>query len=192
MSVIGDFADEQGVALPASYLTFQTIDPTVVVVTATGQLTAVAEGSTVLIASTVMGIQAATLLNVDDPEVDDPHGEAWPRRLSAGHGLDRQRDPAASVLSWTSRWTSPPALRALCILPATPTWRRSSADGLVTAVGLGVATVTVIADNQEEVIPVQVDGTGRAANDRADSGVVQGSGRRPAADRPRHPHRARQ
>src|SRR5262249_39578953 len=40
MQVIGDFADETGVALPASYLTFTTFDPALAAVSADGTLRA--------------------------------------------------------------------------------------------------------------------------------------------------------
>ena len=111
MSVIGDFADQQDVALPSSYLTFQTADPALADVTATGQ-PAVAPGNTALVVSS-HGIQAATVVDIDDPN-------ALCRRITADskltHKLSRSPIPAVCSnsmlnLSRTNPWTLPSARR---------------------------------------------------------------------------------
>jgi hypothetical protein len=174
MLVTGDFADQQGVPLPASYLTFQTMDPTVATVTSTGQISAVGLGSTVLIISS-HGIQAATVLNVDDPTADDPpeyYGlEVYPQGIAMPVGgtrqlqveLDQQVDVTAGSTG-TLYFTSNPNVVQV------------SADGLVTTLGVGTATVTVIAANQEEVVPVQVESPPPGPRTIGTAGgVVQGS-----------------
>src|SRR5262249_32484058 len=64
--LVGDFPDQQEVALPSSYVTFETTDPTVATVSASGLLNAVANGTAVLLASS-HGIQAATAVLVGTP-----------------------------------------------------------------------------------------------------------------------------
>ncbi len=49
IGLVGDFADATGVPLPASYVTLQSSNPAVFTVSATGQITAVANGTGVLI-----------------------------------------------------------------------------------------------------------------------------------------------
>ena len=69
VKVRGDFADEEDVFLPASYVAMHAVDPSVASVDAGGKLTAIREGSTILLVSS-RGIQAATVVNVVDAEND--------------------------------------------------------------------------------------------------------------------------
>ncbi|MBL8485136.1 MAG: putative Ig domain-containing protein, partial [Rhodocyclaceae bacterium] len=66
VSVIGDFADQQGVVLPASYLNFASSDSSVASVDATGLLHATHNGSTILTVNS-QGVQAATAVSVGVP-----------------------------------------------------------------------------------------------------------------------------
>src|SRR5262249_35554341 len=61
--VTGDFADQQDVALPSSYLTFQMTNSSVASVASNGQLHGLSTGTTVLLVSS-HGIQAATAVTV--------------------------------------------------------------------------------------------------------------------------------
>src|SRR5262249_39694856 len=65
VTVLGDFGDQTGVVLPASYLTYQVVDPAVAGIVS-GQLQALANGTTVLLVSS-HGIQAATAVRVGFP-----------------------------------------------------------------------------------------------------------------------------
>ncbi len=157
MAVTGDFADQSGVALPASYVSFQTLDPTVAVVTATGQLTAVAPGSTALIVSS-HGLQAATVVDVDAPNAFVPPDytglQVSPPALTlADSGGTQQLTVLLSNSDETAYLT--PGSTGTRYFTSNPSVVAVSADGLVSAVGDGTATVTVIADGQEAVIPVQ-------------------------------------
>jgi hypothetical protein len=51
MVMVGDFADQKDVVLPSSYVSFQITDPSVALISATGQLVGLAQGTTVLLAS---------------------------------------------------------------------------------------------------------------------------------------------
>ena len=63
IQMIGDFADEVGVLLPASYVTLEILDESLATVSAQGTLSAVGEGNTVLIA-TRGDLLAATVISV--------------------------------------------------------------------------------------------------------------------------------
>src|SRR5262245_23463113 len=67
MIVVGDFADQKGVPLPAAYLSFQSVDPSVASISATGRLTGLAEGTTILLVSS-HGVLAATAVSVGVPQ----------------------------------------------------------------------------------------------------------------------------
>ena len=66
LTVIGDFADEQDVVLPASYLTFDSSTATSLSVSLAGRITALTDGYGILSASS-HGIQAATSFTVGFP-----------------------------------------------------------------------------------------------------------------------------
>ena len=67
LSVVADFMDQEDVVLPASYLTFQSTDPSVATVDDNGQVVGVGIGNSVLVVSS-HGIQTVTVVNVADPE----------------------------------------------------------------------------------------------------------------------------
>ncbi len=171
MSVTGDFADQQDVPLPASYVTFQTVDPTIAAVAATGQLTGIAEGYTALVVSS-HGIFAATVVEVDDPNDPSPPEYSGltvsPQAMTlADNGGMQQLDcfelnDDGSVDDLTASSTG------TLYYVSNPNVVTVSADGLISAVGDGSASVTVITDGQEALST----GPGRAcANQPADSRV---------------------
>ena len=177
MSVIGDFADEQDVALPSSYLTFQTADPTVAVVTTTGQLLAVAPGNTALVVSS-HGIQAATVVDIDDPNAlvsPDYSGlEVAPQAITLADNGGMQQLNVELVQDQSLDFAA--GATGTLYYSSNPTVVTASPDGLVTAVGDGTATVTVIAYGQQVVIPVQVVAAQSGPQTiGAGGGVVSGS-----------------
>ncbi len=158
VTVVGDFADENGAVLPSSYLTFQTLDLSVATISAGGQLHAVADGTTVLLVSS-HGIQAATAVSVgtstDQTQqllvklgLDD-----YPQALSlAAHVGSRQLKidvggeiDLTSASTGTEYFVSNPN-----VVTVTP-------DGLVNAGNVGIAQITVINGPAEQVIPVEVE-----------------------------------
>jgi len=175
--VIGDFADEKGIALPASYVSFQTTDATVAVVSPAGSVSAQTNGTAVLLAFS-HGIQAATAIRVGTPTdltsqllaqvglTADPQAVS----LAAGVGtrqldisLDHEIDLTAASTG-TVYYISNPAVVGV------------SPDGMITAGAPGFATVTAINGPAEKVIPVKVEPpeVGPAVLGPG-GGVVQGS-----------------
>lgn len=174
--VLGDFADQEDVLLPASYLTFVSTVPSVAPVASNGQVTAVTNGSSVVVASHGT-IQAATAVSVGIPtEVNQqllmvlglnvyPEAPSLPssrgtRQLSAS--LRGEIDLSAAP--GTSYYVTNPAIATV------------GTGGMITARGVGSTTVTVIHGPVEKVLPLQVVAAqaGPASLD-ALGGVVQGA-----------------
>jgi hypothetical protein len=176
LALTGDFTDQKGVALPASYLTFQTTDPTVASVSAGGELSALADGITVLLAGS-HGIQAATALTVGFPQDQTQQDlyvvglDTYPQALALAPDVTRQmkitlqgQTDLAAASAGTRYFVSNPA-----VLSVTP-------DGLVTGLAPGVATLTVIDGPAETVVPVEVQAPRPSgASLGAGGGVVQGA-----------------
>jgi YD repeat-containing protein len=155
--VVGEFADGFTSVLPASYYTLQTNSPAIASVTASGQLTAVADGATVLTVSS-HGIEAATAVTVGVPT--DPTQQSlyalgldvYPAAVSLPSiggvrqidvSLDEQVD-LSTAASGTSYYVSNPNVISV------------TADGLVTSVAPGDATVTVINGSAQSIVHVHV------------------------------------
>ena len=157
-TVIGDFADEQGVVLPSSYLTFQILDPSVATVSTRGQLSAIADGTTVLLASS-HGLLAATAVSVGTAAdrtqqllvklgLDD-----YPQALTlAAYAGSRQLkiDLAGEIDMTTASTGTKYFVSDSSVITVT-------ADGLVLAGNEGIAQITVINGPSEKVIPVKVE-----------------------------------
>ncbi len=177
MSVTGDFADQKGVALPTSYVSFQMADPTVATVSSSSQITAVAEGSTELVVSS-HGILAATVVDVADP--NDPVPPDYSGLTVSPQAITLADDGGTQQLDVEVIQGEPLDLtggfNGTVYYTSNSHVATVSADGLVAAVGDGTATITVITDGQEVVIPVQVKAPqpGPQAVD-ASGGVVQAS-----------------
>ncbi|MDH5669840.1 MAG: Ig-like domain-containing protein, partial [Nitrospira sp.] len=185
LELIGDFTDEQDVALPASYLTFGLTNlspqPSVLgpgaVIEATGVLTGVIDGTTgIVTASTAHGpngavIQAATAFSIGLPTDQTQQFlyalglDVFPGAVSLATGTDPLLPGAVPVA---------PGQRQILVdladvidLTAGTTGTRYfvsnpdvvtvSADGLITANQAGEAVVTVINGPAETLIPVKVD-----------------------------------
>ncbi len=160
-NVFGDFADQQGVFLPSSYLTFQSTDLTVASVSSSGLLHAVNNGSTALVVAS-HGVQAATAVTVGIPE--SLLGQylyalglnAYPGAvtLSSKDGSRQMQVFAEADTTLSMDLTAAAAgTRYFLNHPGVVT---VSADGLITAVAEGNATLTVINGAAESLLPVRV------------------------------------
>ena len=155
--VIGDFADQAGVVLPSSYLQFVSTSPAAATITASGLVRALGNGSAALVVSS-HGIQAATVVTVGVPilrqdqllyvEGLDVAPEAFTLSSQAGRrqlGVGTDESFALTNTSTGTRYyVSNPAIVSV------------DASGLVTALALGDATITVIHGPAERVIAIRV------------------------------------
>ncbi|MBP0022028.1 MAG: DNA/RNA non-specific endonuclease [Cyanobacteria bacterium SBLK] len=166
--VIGDFADQEDVVLPDSYLTYISEDPAIADLSETGWVTGDGEGATVLKA-TRDGITAVTAIRVG--EAPDAESEAEVDTLLAeAYGLEVYPE-AVTLVAGTQR----PLLVGIEEIADSPDLKLGSGDtptryfvsnpdilqvsddGIATALAEGLATVTVIHGGTEEVIPIRVD-----------------------------------
>lgn len=157
-TVLGDFADQAGVLLPASYLTFTSTNPAVVSVSSGGLVRAMAEGTSVLLVSS-HGIQAASAVAVGisaEPVQRILYVlglDVYPPALSLANGGE-SRPLTVGVagqieLSQGSTGTG--------YYASNPTVVQVGADGLIAPLASGFATVTVINGPAEVVVPVRVE-----------------------------------
>ena len=181
MVLVGDFEDQKDVALPASYVSFQVLDPSVAFISSTGQLQALKDGITVLLA-TSHGVTAATAVTVGVPtdaldlRLYNVGLDLYPLAVSlSSEGGTRQFDvhPTDDPDGLTDL---APASSGTLYFVNRPGVVTVSADGLVSAVAPGSATVTIIDGPTERVVPVlvQVPQTGTVSVG-ADGAVVEGS-----------------
>ncbi|WP_293314547.1 Ig-like domain-containing protein, partial [Microcoleus sp. PH2017_08_TRC_O_A] len=164
--VLGDFADQKGVVLPDSYLTYTSINPEVAPIDPTGKVTGLTNGTSILSASR-NNLQAVTPIRIGT--MPAPTTDAQLHQILAEmYGLD----PYPDAVSLT-----PGSTRKLSLglnsnfteanLTAASTGTRYfsnnsnilnvSPDGTITAVGLGDATVTAIHGTASATIPVRVE-----------------------------------
>ncbi|WP_293330756.1 DUF4114 domain-containing protein, partial [Microcoleus sp. CAWBG58] len=183
--VLGDFADQKGVVLPDSYLTYTSFNPEVAPIDPTGKVTGLTNGTSVLSASR-NNLQAVTPIRIGT--MPAPTTDAQLHQILAEmYGLD----PYPDAVSLT-----PGATRKLSLglnsnfteanLTAASTGTRYfsnnsnilnvSSDGTITAVGIGDATVTAIHGTASATIPVRVEAPkiGRAALG-TDGGIINSS-----------------
>jgi hypothetical protein len=177
LEILADFADQNGVTVPASFVRLQSTDASVAVVNADGVVTALADGSSVLLAEAA-SIQAATAVGVGFPTdqtqqflhalglVADPEAIALP--VSGGTrqfniSVDHQIDLTAGSAG-TQYYVSNSSVISV------------SPDGLVTALDEGFVTLTAINGPAEVVVPIRVE-MPRIGSSLVgpDGGVVQGS-----------------
>ncbi|MGO8655740.1 hypothetical protein ACC771_08615, partial [Rhizobium ruizarguesonis] len=81
LQITGDFADEAGVKLDASYLNFTSLDPAVVSVDASGTVVGVSAGWSVIAAAS-HGISAVRAADVFDPTLSEDEGVEVPTILT--------------------------------------------------------------------------------------------------------------
>ena len=177
--MVGDFADQQGIPLPTSYLTFQSSDDSIASVSPNGLLHATRDGSaTVRVAS--HGVQAATAVTIGTPESSRDQLlysvglNAYPGAVTLSDGGTRQFQvyARADLALATNLTGSSAGTRYYVNRPGVVT---VSADGLIQAVADGTATVTVINGPAESVVPIRVAAPGAAGPVvlGADGGVAQ-------------------
>jgi RHS repeat-associated protein len=155
-NLTGDFADQPGVPLPASYLSFATSDPRVIKVSADGRVDAAADGAAFLQAAS-HGIQAVTAVAVGTPSQRTAQlllaqglTVAPQDLLLAGAGDSRQ----LQVLGPGGEdFTAAPNTFYFVSNPAV---LRVTGNGLVTALAVGVATVTALNGPAEATLSVRV------------------------------------
>ncbi|MHB8955464.1 MAG: putative Ig domain-containing protein [Pirellulaceae bacterium] len=176
--VVGDFADQQDVELDPYYVAFVSSLPTVFTVTDSGQLLGQMVGTGVLTVSRG-ALRAATAVSVGQPSDAlglyvytigiDVYPQSLALPLAGGQrqllvGIKPGDTSLSSTASGTAYVVSDPSVIAV------------TADGLVTSVGLGETTVTVLHGAAEVVVPVRVAAphTGPTVVG-TDGGVVRGA-----------------
>jgi len=185
LTVLGDFADQKGVVLPASYLTYASLNPGVAPIDAFGKVTGLADGTSILSASR-NNIQAVTAARVGKMPIaanDDESNallaeiyglDVYPQAVTLTKGINR------SLLVGIEGVTDSPDLKFGSVgtryFVSNPNVLQVNSDGVITALGEGVASVTVIDGAAEKVVPVRVKTPlmGPAILG-VDGGVVQGS-----------------
>ena len=155
LQMIGDFADEESVVLPASYLNFTSSDPNTAFVTSAGRVTSRDLGTSILQGSS-HGIQATTVLSVALP--DFPSGDlSDPIEIDVAPGAitleanvgQRQLRVIEGETDITSHVNTRYFVSNSSVIDV-------SANGLVTALSQGTAKITVIHETGEFVVPVRV------------------------------------
>ncbi len=160
LSVTGDFADQSDVLLPASYVTFESLTPSVGTISQHGQVIGLSSGATVLRASS-HGIQAATAVAVGVPT--EPT-----ELLIYADGIDVVPQAVSIVpsggqqqlfVTMSGDVDISNAIHDTLYFAGNPAVAIVSADGLIYAVAEGITEVTVINGAAEAVIPVKVTPT---------------------------------
>jgi YVTN family beta-propeller protein/YD repeat-containing protein len=175
LQLLGNFTDQSGVPLPPAYVTFASTNPAAATVTA-GVVHAVADGVTT-VTITSHAIKAAAVVTVGPPTDAKSQSlsilglNVFPAAVSLVIGGTRRIDAGVGSTSHLV-----PNYPGTVYLTSNPLVATVSADGVITAVAAGKATVTVINGPGEATIPVLVTApqVGPVALD-ANGGVVQGS-----------------
>ena len=156
--MIGDFADEAGVILPPSYATISSTDPSIVLVTSSGQLSALANGTTTVIA-TAQKIQAVTVFTVGYPTDSTQQSlliaglDDYPKAIALAAQVGTRQ--LKITIGGTADVTAGASGTRYSV--SNPDVVHVTADGLVIAGNPGVATITVINGPAETTIPVRVE-----------------------------------
>ena len=186
LTVLGDFADQKGVVLPASYLTYASLNPGVAPIDAFGKVTGLADGTSILSASR-NNIQAVTAARVGELPIAAANDDEWNALLAEIYGLDVYPKAVTlttgvnrSLLVGIEGLTDSPDLKFGSVgtryFVSNPNVLQVNSDGVITALGEGVASVTVIDGGAEKVVPVRVKTPLMGpAIVGVDGGVVQGS-----------------
>ena len=165
LTVLGDFADQKGVVLPASYLTYASLNPGVAPIDAFGKVTGLADGTSILSASR-NNIQAVTAARVGKMPIA-ANDDEWNALLAEIYGLDVYPQAVTltkgvnrSLLVGIEGLTNSPNLKFGSVgtryFVSNPNVLQVNSDGVITALGEGIANVTVIDGAAEKVVPVRV------------------------------------
>jgi len=166
LTVLGDFADQKGVVLPASYLTYTSLNPGVAPIDAFGKVTGLADGTSILSASR-NNIQAVTAARVGELPIAAANDDEWNALLAEIYGLDvypkavtLTKGVKRSLLVGIEGLTDSPDLKFGSVgtryFVSNPNVLQVNSDGVITALGEGIANVTVIDGAAEKVVPVRV------------------------------------
>ncbi|MBV8658658.1 MAG: Ig-like domain-containing protein, partial [Burkholderiales bacterium] len=201
LQLTGDFADQAGVALPASYVQFTSSDPSVVTVDAHGTVHAVGAG-TAIITATANGISAENVITASaqpkapgtdaqdllEPAIPDAASRLGTYELSLfpqavdlaaptanGGAGQRQIDVHTLTADGSLGTDYSPANAGTQYFVANPAICTVTADGLIVAKGAGTTTITVINGGLQGTIPVRVMAPvqGPAQISAATGGVTQ-------------------
>jgi hypothetical protein len=181
LAVTGDFTDESGVPLPASYLALGSEHPEIAIFDAGGAVLGTRRWLTLLSAShdnfqAFTTAFAGTLFPAQTAEeaelyVNDRIGTfIYPSRVTLVPGMTRQ-----VLVSPSKDFDEPPELPSRFFVGNTSV-ATISTDGLITVVGVGSTDVTVINGLNEYLLPVSVQSAlGSQVTIGADGGVLQAS-----------------
>lgn len=163
--VLGDFADQKGVVLPDSYLTYTSINPEVAPIDAAGKVTGLTNGTSILSAIR-NNLQAVTAVRVgklpaptNDAEFNGALAEinglnVYPKAVTMTAGMGR------SLLVGIENIIKSPDLKFGSVgtryFPGNSNLLQVNSDGIITAIEEGVTNVTVIHGAAEQVVPVRV------------------------------------
>ncbi|WP_293360085.1 MULTISPECIES: DNA/RNA non-specific endonuclease [unclassified Microcoleus] len=163
--VLGDFADQKGVVLPDSYLTYTSFNPEVAPIDPTGKVTGLVNGTSILSASR-NNLQAVTAVRVgklpaptNDAEFNGALAEinglnVYPKAVTMTAGMGR------SLLVGIENIIKSPDLKfgstGTRYFPGNSNLLQVNSDGVITAIKEGVTNVTVIHGAAEQVVPVRV------------------------------------
>ncbi|MDE3034800.1 MAG: beta-propeller fold lactonase family protein, partial [Nitrospirota bacterium] len=177
LQLIGDFADEQDVLLPGSYLTFASTNPTAGTISASGRLSGQTVGTGVITA-TSHGLQAATAFSVGIPEDQT-------QQFLYGLGLNVYPGGVTLVENTGQRQILANLVDTIDLTQGSTGTQyyvsnsnviSVSTDGLITAGQSGDAVVTVINGPAEFLIPVHVEAAHVGATVLGTGGgIVQGT-----------------
>ncbi|TVS20372.1 MAG: hypothetical protein EA424_04310, partial [Planctomycetaceae bacterium] len=155
--LFGDFADQPGVMLPASYLQFSVDDTSVATVSELGRVVPVAEGSTVVTASRG-DVQAVTVVSVGFPEslvqgVLYAFGmDAYPDAVTLPPGGTRTIQVSLFEIG---DYTDPSM--GTRYFATNPDVAIVSADGVVTGIAPGLSSIVIVNGPAEVVVPVKIE-----------------------------------
>ncbi|MDM9385690.1 PKD domain-containing protein [Chlorogloeopsis sp. ULAP01] len=163
--VIGDFADQENVVLPYSYLQFASDNSAVAVVTSTGKVTPLSDGVSVLSAGR-NGITAVTTLRVGEllptnqaqlnVAIAEQEGlDLYPEAVMLTQGVTRQLLVGLYGLEESPDLKYKDAGTRYYV--SNPGILQIGDDGLITALNEGLTNVTVIYGAAEAIVPVRVE-----------------------------------
>ncbi|MCT7953626.1 cadherin-like domain-containing protein, partial [Ancylothrix sp. C2] len=183
LEVQGDFADAEDVVLPDSYLTYGTENAEIAQISASGDVTASSEGTTILSVKR-NNISAVTAVRAGQLKTPQNQGELNVA-IAELYGLDSYPDAVTLPVGGTRQLLvglnevqeSPdlkPAASGTRYFVSDSNILNVSVDGQITALKEGFATVTIVHGAAEEIIPVRVgtEVTGPATVG-ADGGIVK-------------------
>ncbi len=179
LELTGDFADEADVPLQMSYVQLESLNPNIVRIDGRGQLVAIGRGAGILSVSHG-DISAVTVVNVGEGftrqhELIDARGlRSLPSRLQLDPAASQQLTIVAGDLDLSG------SVQGTRYFSSNEAVALVDAQGVVTAVSPGNATITAISGPAETLIDVQVSATvaspanvdERGGLVRSDSGIV--------------------